>query len=195
MQGTSTAMIKFFSTLPVIFMLAAAAFSQSKSNEAITRQLKALQADKNFELIYDKASNSSKLIGFSNDFGKAENKRNNLQSFRFGLAVNYAGNALATVPDAYLLTFQAGTKKEKFRDAHRLEFTVDNVVLDLGEARYGNKNQGVEYLNFVLDRHRLVKIAGGREVRMKAGSAEFTLKPEQIKMFADLLALSDPSVL
>jgi len=187
-------MTRFFSITLMILMTAAAAFSQGKSNDAVVKQFKTLRADKNFEIVYDKSANNSKIIGFSNDFGKEDDRRNNLQSFRFGLAVNYAGQSIATAPDVYLLTFQAGTKKDKFREAHALKFTIDNEVLDLGEARYGNKNQGIEYLNFILTRAQLSKIASGRSVQMKIGAAEFNLKPEQIKMFANLLALSDPTV-
>ncbi|MDQ6787316.1 MAG: hypothetical protein M3033_10965, partial [Acidobacteriota bacterium] len=73
-----------------------------------------------------------------------------------------------------------------------LAFTIDNEVLDLGVARYGNKNEGIEYLNFKLTREQLAKIANGKNVQIKIGSAEFNVKPEQIKMFANLLALSDP---
>lgn len=188
-------MTKIFSTSLVILMLAAATFSQAKSGDAIAKQLKTLQAEKTFEIVYDKSADNTKIIGFSNDFGKEENRRNNLQSFRFGLAVNFQGQSIAAAPETFLLTFQAGTKKDKFRDAHALKFTIDNETLDLGDARYGNKNQGVEYLNFILTRQQFAKIARGNNVQMKIGSAEFNLKPEQIKMFAHLLALSDPTIL
>lgn len=186
-------MNKILSISLIILTLTFSAFSQAKSNDAVMKQLKSLHADKTFEIVYDKGANNSKIVGFSNDFGKDEDKRNNVQSFRFGLAFNYAGQAISTVPDVYLLTFQAGTKKDKFRDAHALVFTIDNQVLDLGDARYGNKNEGIEYLNFKLTREQLAKIASGKNVQMKIGSADFTLTAEQIRMFSNLLALSDPT--
>lgn len=186
-------MIKFFPASLIILMLATAAFSQAKSGEVIAKQSKALRADKTFELVYDKASNNSKIIGFSDDFGKNEYRRYDLSSFRFGLALNFQGKSIMTAPDVYLLTFQAGTKRAKFKDSHALKFTIDNEILDLGDARYGSKNEGVEYLNFVLNRKQLAKIAGGRNVRINIGDADFRLKPEHVKMFANLLALSDPT--
>lgn len=186
-------MIKIFPSILLILITATLAFSQGKSRDAIAGQLKTLRAAKNFEVIYDRASNNSKIIGFSDDFGRADDRRNNLESFRFGLAVNYAGERLLTATDAYLLTFQAGTKKDAFRNLHRLTLTIDDKTVDFGDARYGNKNEGVEYLNFKLTREQTTQIAKGGSVRMKIGNADITLKPEQIKMFADLLALSDPA--
>ncbi|MDQ6785237.1 MAG: hypothetical protein M3033_00260, partial [Acidobacteriota bacterium] len=116
-------MTKIFLSSLLILMLAAMAFSQAKGSDAIAKQLKALRADKTFEIVYDKSADNSKILGFSEDFGRAEDRRNNLQSFRFGLAFFFAGQAITTVPDTFLLTFQAGTKKDIFRNSHALAFT------------------------------------------------------------------------
>lgn len=178
----------------MILMSAIAAFAQSKTGEAIAKQLKTLKADKIYSLNYDKNSDASKIYGFSEDFGKEANKRNAVESFRFGLAFFFLGQELKTAPTEYTLTFQAGTKKAKFAEAHALKFTIDNEVLDLGEARYANKNQGIEYLNFKLTREQLGKLAKGKNVSLKIGSAEYTLAPANLKMFADLFALSDPAI-
>lgn len=188
-------MTKFFAAASIILTLTVISFSQAKSGETIIGQLKALRADKTFEVIYDKSADNSKIIGFSDDFSKTENRRNDVRSFRFGLALNFQGNVITTAPDVFLLTFQAGTKKDKFRNSRGLKLKIDDEVLDLGEARYGNKNEGVEYLNFVLNRKQSAKIAAGRNVRVNIGDAEFNLRPEQIKMFANLLLVSDPKSL
>ena len=172
-------------------MLAGAAFAQGKSGEQISRQLKALKADKAFGLNYDKGSDVSKIYGFGENFDEAS--RYKLDFFRFGLAFFFAGRTLAAAPDSYTMTFQAGGKKPLFAASHALKFTIDKVVLDIGEARYVGKD--IEYLNFKLSREQLSKIAKGKDVRAKIGDFEFTLKPEHIKMFANLLALSDPSTL
>lgn len=178
----------------LIIMSAICAFAQSKTSAAIEKQLKTLKADKTFALNYDEKGDVSKIYGFSEDFGKEQNKRNAVESMRFGLAFFFLGRELKTAPADYTLTFQAGTKKAKFSEAHSLKFTIDNETLDLGEARYANKNQGIEYLNFKLSREQLSKLARGKTVSMKIGNADFTLSAAQIKMFADLLALSDPAV-
>lgn len=173
----------------MISALSGAAFSQGKTDEAMQKQLKALKADKTFGLSYDKDSNFSKLFGFGESFDEAKNYK--LEYFRFGLAFFFQGRTLASAPDSYTLTFQAGGKKPVFAASHALKFTIDGTDLDLGEARYVAKD--IEYLNFKLTREQLAKIAKGKNVKAKIGAAEFALKPEHIKMFANLLALSDPS--
>lgn len=180
--------------LILISMSAVGAFAQSKSGAAIEKQLKFLKADKTFALAYDEKGGVSKIYGFGEDFGKEQDKRNQVESMRFGLAFFFSGRELKTAPAEYTLTFQAGTKRAKFAESHSLKFTIDNEILDLGEARYANKNQGIEYLNFKLSREQLSKLARGKTVSMKIGNADFTLSAAQVKMFADLLALSDPTV-
>lgn len=184
-------MVKQIFVFALILMSATWAFSQSKSSEAIEKQLKDLKADKVFSLIYDKDSDNSKILGFSEDFGREQDRRNDVSSFRFGLAFLFVGKNLKSVPGEYLMTFQAGTKRTKFAAAHSLKFTIDNEVLDLGDARYANKNEGIEYLNFKINREQLAKLAKAKNAAMKIGNAEFTLSAAQIKMFADLFALSD----
>lgn len=186
-------MRKNISVLVLILMSTMFAFSQTKSAAALEKHLKSLKADKVFALKYDANSDNSKLYGFGADFGKDQDKRNNVESLRFGMAFNFAGRNLKAAPDEYLLTFQAGTKKTKFAERHDLKFTIDGAILDLGAARYANKNEGIEYLNFKLNREQLGKLAKGKELSLKIGDAEFTLGAEQRKMFADLFALSDPS--
>lgn len=186
-------MNKRFFALVLILMSATFAFSQLKSGAAIEKQLKNLKADKVYALVYDKDADNSKVYGFGADFGNEQNKRNAIESFRFGMAFNFAGKDLKTVPIEYLLTFQAQMKRSKFAEWHDLKFTIDGVILDLGAARYANKNEGIEYLNFKLTREQLETLAKGKVILMRIGDAEFTLPAEQRKMFTDLFALSDPA--
>ncbi|MDQ2747169.1 MAG: hypothetical protein M3T96_07925 [Acidobacteriota bacterium] len=186
--------MKSFSILLLIMLSATFAFAQSKSAAAMEKQLKNLQADKVYALKYDVNSDNSKVYGFGADFGDEQDKRNAVESMRFGMAFNYAGRDLKAVPDEYLLTFQAQTKRAKFVEKHGLIFTVDGAILDLGAARYAAKS-GIEYLNFKLTREQLGKLAKGREVSLQIGDAAFALSAEQRKLFADLYALSDPNSL
>jgi hypothetical protein len=184
-------MTKFFSPLAMILILTGIALSQTKSAEAISKQLKTLKADKIYSLTYDKGSNNSKIYGFGENFDEA--KRNDLSFLRFGLAFFFAGTALSAAPDSYNFTFQAEGKKPVFAASHALKFTIDGEALDLGDARYVNKD--MEYLNFKLNREQLSKIAKGKDVKAKIGAIEVKFTPAHIKMFADLLALSDPATL
>lgn len=185
-------MKKIHTTTLVILLTAAAAFAQTKSEAALTKQLKSLKADKTFALVYDKDSDNSKIYGFSEDFGKQQTSRANLSNLRFGLAFFFQGKTLTAAPNEYVLTVQASGKKPRFADAHDLKFTIDAASLDLGDARYVGKS-GVEYLNFKLTREQLGKLAKAKTVSMRVGDAEFNLSAEQMKMFADVFALSEPS--
>jgi hypothetical protein len=182
---------KILSTLAVLLTLSGIALSQTKSADAISKQLKALKAEKIYSLTYDKGSNNSKIYGFGENFDEA--KASKLLFLRFGLAFFFAGNALSTKADSYTLTFQAEGKKPLFAASHALKFTIDGEALDLGDARYVNKD--MEYLNFKLNREQLSKIAKGKDVKAKLGAIELKFTPAHIKMFADLLALSDPATI
>ncbi len=185
-------MVKQIFMLALIVMSATFAFSQSKSAAAIERQLKILKADDVFALKYDAAGDNSKVYGFGADFGAEQTRRVGLESIRFGLAFFFAGKDLPVAPDEYTMTFQARGKKPKFAERHDLQFVIDGATLDLGAARYVNKNDGIEYLNFKLNREQLGKLAKGGEISAKLGGAELTLPAEQKKLFANLFALSDP---
>ena len=186
-------MNKIFSVSLLILIFTVAAVAQTKSNDAIAKQLKFLKADKIFGLNYDAASNATKILGFSEDFGKEQNSKNKLLSLRFGLTFFYPGKTLNAAPTEFPLTFQAQSKRAVFADAHKLIFSIDGKDLDLGDARYASKN-GIEYLNFKFTREQLEMLAKGKVISMKIGAAQFDLTADKIKMFADLYALSDPSI-
>lgn len=187
-------MNKIFSVSLLILIFAIAGVAQPKTNDAMAKQLKTLKADKTFGLNYDVASDATKILGFSEDFGKEQTSKNKLLSFRFGLTFFYPGKTLNAAPSEFPLTFQAQSKKPVFANAHKLIFTIDGTDLDLGEARYASKN-GIEYLNFKLTREQLETLAKGKNVSLKIGAAQFNLTADKIKMFADLLALSDPATI
>jgi len=182
---------KILPAVSLILILTGIAFSQTKSAEAISKQLKTLKADKIYSLTYDKGSNNSKIYGFSENFDEA--KASKLSFLRFGLAFFFSGTARSAKADSFTLTFQADGKKSLFTTSHAVKFTIDGAALDLGDARYVDKD--MEYLNFKLTREQLLKIAKGKIVKAKIGAIEVKFTPAHIKMFSDLLALSDPATL
>jgi hypothetical protein len=177
----------------LIALAACSAYSQAKSADVLQKQIKGMKADKSFSVEYDKASDTSKILGFSEDFGAGQDKKYNLTWFRFGLAVFFPGSVLKAWPDSYLLTFQAGAKKPLFGSAHSVILTVDGGALDLGDSSYAAKRDETEYLNFKISREQLGKLANAKSVTMKIGEKDFTLSPNQIKMFSTLNNLSDPN--
>lgn len=185
-------MSRFIQVFSVILIFVSFSFAQSKTNEAISSQLKTLNAGKTIEVEYNSSANVTKILAFSEDFGGDQNKKSNLSAFSFGIAFNYNGKTLNAPPPVFTVTFWARGKKPVFAESHRLTVITDSgETLDLGEARYAKKsNDSTEYLNFIIARENIAKIAKSKTARLKLGNAEFTFKPEHLRLLSNMLAVS-----
>ena len=185
--------MKKYLLLPLIVLsFAVSLFAQSKSNEAIAKQIKDLKAEKTITLSYDEASKTSKIMVIGENFSKEDAKSAGVDAMNFGMAFFYPGKALAAAPDEINFTFWVLTKKPKFAAAHAWTVTVGGETLDLGDARYAaRKEENMEYLNFKISRANLEKIAAARDVKFKIGTAEMKFTPGQLQTFANLLKISN----
>ena len=182
--------------LTIFVILTAALFvsAQTKTGEAITTQIKSLRAEKSLEIRYDKASNISKILAFGADFGGDQDRANHLSAFNFGITFFFVGSVLTTAPDSFTMTFWAEGKNSTFAESNAMTIIVDGENLDVGNARYARKNGDPrEFLNFVMPRGDLEKIVKGRDVQLKIGKSQFKFKPAHIKLFSDLLTVSNPA--
>jgi hypothetical protein len=187
--------MKKYLLLPLIVLIFAfSIFAQSKSNEAIAKQIKDLKAEKTITLSYDEASKMSKIMVVGADFGKEQHKSAGVDAMNFGMAFFYPGKALTAAPDEINFTFWVLNKKPRFAASNRWTVTAGAETLDLGDARYAARAaENMEYLNFKISRANLEKIAAQREVKFKIGAAELKFTPEQLKTFANLLKISNPN--
>ena len=65
-------------------------------------------------------------------------------------------------------------------------------TLDLGVPQYTSKpGNKMEYLNFVIKREDLAKIAAVPTPKFKLGKADLTFTSGQIQMFRNMLAISE----
>jgi hypothetical protein len=183
--------MKKYLLLPLIVLLAAAAsFAQSKTNEAIAKQIKELKAEKSITLSYDEAGNTSKIMVTGEDFGKEQDKRAGVEAMNFGMAFFYPGKVLTAAPAEINFTFWVLSKKPKFAASHAWTVEVGGETLDLGEARYAARaSENMEYLNFKISRANLEKIANAADVKFKIGGAEMKFTAEHLKTFANLLKI------
>lgn len=187
-------MSKILLIILTTFLFSTIAFAQTKSIEAISAQIKSLNAEKNILLEYDKSSNYSKLMLLSEGFGKEQDKKNGLSSFTFGMMYGFNGRELTLAPDVFILTFWAKGKNTNFAGSHFWKAVVDGETVELGDARYAKKNgDDREFLNFVVSRQNLETISNGREVSFTIGKAEFKVSPQHLQMFANLLKVSNPA--
>jgi hypothetical protein len=175
-----------------VLSLSAASNAQSKPNDKIIQQIKLRKAEKTLELSFDQNSNTSKLMAVSENFSSGDAKRAGILAMNFAIGFHYAGPSLTKSPDPILLTFWVLTKKPRFGENHAFTVMTGDEMLVLGNARYAAKTrQDMEYLNFEISRENLRKIAAQSNVRFKLGEAEFHFAPEQLKLFADILAVSE----
>jgi len=165
--------------------------SAQKSNDAITKQIRSLKAEKFITLTYDAGSNASKIFVRADNFSDSDAKKAGIQAMNFGMAHIYVGQSLAAPPDSFDLAFWVLTKKPRFATANAWTITLGGETLDLGDARYGAKpREDMEYLNFHVSREDLAKIGAGSNVKFHLGSAEFTFTSAQLTLFKDLLAIT-----
>lgn len=185
-------MKKYLLLLLVVLFCAFSLSAQSKSNDAIAKQIKELKAD-NITLTYDEASKMSKIMVIGANFSKEDAKAAGVEAMNFGMAFFYPGKALTAAPEEINFTFWVLTKKPKFAASNHWTAAAGSETLDLGDARYVAKpKENMEYLNFKISRANLEKIAKGSNVKIKLGDAEFKFTPEHVKTFANLLKIINP---
>lgn len=185
-------MKKSFFTILSILSLSLFATAQSKSNNAISNQIKALRAEKTFTLTYDESGKTSKLMVVAENFSNREAGKAGIQAMNFAIGFFYPGEELTNAPDPIMLTFWVLTKKPRFSQDHSLMVTLGGENLVIGVARYVSKpREDMEYLNFQITREQLGKIAMQSNVGFRLGSEEFTFTKEHLRDFANLLLISD----
>ena len=177
-----------------VLTLASAALSQAKPNDAISRQISGLKSEKTFTLTYDQGGNSSKLLAVAENFSNREAGDSGLMAMNFATGFFYPGNALEKTPERIMLTFWAMSKKPRFAENHEFSVFSGDEVIVVGNGRYSARaRENMEYLNYEISREDLAKIAAGSNVRFALGGREFTFTRQHLKIFADMLVLSEVS--
>jgi len=182
--------------LPVAAAIAVLSFafaiSAQTSNEAFQGRINSVHAGKNITLTFDAVSNTTKIMAVSENFSKDEAGRSGILAMNFAIGIIYPGNNIVKSPDSYLLTFWVMSKKPRFGASHSLTIALRDEMLVIGSARYAAKpREQMEYLNFEMSRENLMKVAGQTEVRFQLGDEQFTFTPSQMKLFADLLQITE----
>ncbi len=179
-------------SITAIVLVTLSIASAQKTNDVVSKQIKALKADKTITLSYDAASNTSKIMVIASNFDGKEAVKAGIRAMNFGMAAFYPGQAITTPPDSFNFTFWVLTKKPVFGNDHNWVNSPARSGLNLGEARYVSKpGEGMEYLNFKISRENLATIAASTDTKFKLGPAEFTFTPDQITILKNLLAISD----
>ena len=184
-------MNKLFFTFLIALVCAVSVFAQSKTNEKMQQQINSLGISKNVQLEYDKGSDSTKLMGLGEYFSKDQCSKNGLSELSFGMAHNYNGKALPYSVPAFMMTFWVkGKNGAAFSNASALTFVADGEAVEMGNARYAKKGS-MEYLNFMMNREQLSKLAAAKSIVIKIGDKAFQASEAHVKMFSSLYKVSD----
>jgi len=163
--------------------------AQTKSNVEINKQIRQLN-EKNITVSYD--GNTSKLMAVADNFSDRDSAKAGVQAMNFAVGFFYPGEQLKDAPDPIMFTFWVLTKRPRFANIIDVTFSIDGERLLVDNIRYSARaRDGVEYINCKLSRADMKRIAKGREVQVKIGENEFRFLPDQLRMLADVLTVSD----
>lgn len=178
----------FFVFLLCIFSVSASA--QTRSNDAITRDIRSLGSSESITVHYDASSNVTTLKAIAENFADAETKRAGIRAMNFASGAIYLGNGIDKPIDPLTFSFWAMSSKPRFGESHALVVVTRSGRLNIGDSRYvARARDGMEYLNFSLTREQLTAIAQpGTTVEL--GAYTFTMTASQQKMISDLLKVT-----
>ena len=172
--------------------LALAASAQPLTNDAIRDRIRSYNSEKGISLSYDAEGKTTKIMAVSENFSKDDASRSGILAMNFAAGLFYPGDSFIKSPESFLLTFWVLSKKPRFGANHAMTVALPEEVLVIGSARYAAKpREQMEYLNFEISRENLNKIAKQADVRFQLGDDQFTFTKSQMKLFADLLLITD----
>jgi hypothetical protein len=182
--------MKFALYFFALLALSVCSLAQSKSNDALTNQVRSLRAEKSITVSYDAGGNSSKIMAVTENFSDGEAHSAGLQAMNFAMGFFYPGNELKSSPAEIHLAFWALSKKPRFAEAHGLKVIAGGATADLGDSRYAAKpREDMEYLNFSLSVESLAKLAQPG-ARIQLGHSQFTITSSQAATIRNFLAVS-----
>ena len=165
-------------------------YAQAVTNDLVQKRILSAHVEDSIALTFD--SGTSKVMAISENFSKEETDRSAILAMNLAIGCIYAGDTITKSPDSFLLTFWVLSKKPRFGANHSLAIALKEEVLVIGSARYNAKpREQMEYLNFEISRSNLTRIAAESDVRFLLGDDKFTFTRRQMKLFADLLVVTE----
>jgi hypothetical protein len=178
----------------------ALALTASAQDPALKEQVKKFKNGKRYSVRYDKFDDRT-VVAVGPFFLDHElmNPNNNFQMY---IGFSFAGGGKPEdVTGYHLLFISNGNRKWSFTDDSTLKAIIDGERLNLGEASHkadvGRRMFGELNLKESLYVSVPADVFGGlakaKEVEMRLGRKEFTLKGEHLQAFKDLYSLASPA--
>ena len=176
--------------LPILLLALSLSVFAQKTADSLNRQIKSLKAEKNITI--SPAGSTTRIMGAAPSFDQKEARLAGIQAMNFGMAVFFAGTALAETPHTIDITFWVLTKKPRFEAGRDGVLVLDKEDLALGPAVWSSKPaSNMEYLNFKVPRENISKLVSSSQQKIKLGNWLFTFTPEQVSLLRNFLAVTD----
>ncbi len=160
--------------------------AQSKNNEALIHQIRALRADRSIQIT--ESGGATKIMAVAENFSDRESKAAGIQAMNFAMGIFYAGTELRSAPGDIHLAFWILSRKPQFAAARDFKMMNRGNTVALAATRYSAKQlQGIEYLNFSVTREDLEKMKNAAGAKIMLGTFEFTVTPSQAATIDNLL--------
>ena len=174
--------------LATLFLLSSGTFSfaQSKNNETLIHQIRALRADRSIQIT--ESGGTTKIMAVAENFSDRESKAAGVQAMNFAMGFFYPGAEMKSAPGDIHLAFWILSKKPQFAAARDFKMMNRGETVALTATRYSAKQlQGMEYLNFSVSREDLEKMKNAAGAKIALGTCEFTITPAQAATIDNLL--------
>lgn len=201
-----------FSVLLIILSVGIGFGQKSKSLAELEQQINTYKYKKDFYLSYNADYNRT-YVSFHNRDEMISNGDFYATSmptppegfsrrsyFGISLGFEFQGDALTESSDDFFLSMNYSGSQFLFPSDPKLIALIDGQSIEIGKGRIGRyKNPGHDKVNnatgehsaFNINREELQRIAAAKSVRLKLGNFERKLTSQQIKMFRDILNLSE----
>jgi hypothetical protein len=182
--------MKYLIALCVGLLSVTSFHAQAVTNDVLKKRIAAARAEDSIALTTE--GGATKIMAVTENFSREDSVRSGILAMTLAIGLVYPGDSLTKSPDSFLLTFWVLSKKPRFDANHSMIVTLKEEILVIGSARYVVKpREQMEYLNFEISRANLSKIAAESDVRLKLGDREFMFTRSQMKLFADVLVITE----
>lgn len=184
--------------IPVIFILAFAAFGQGLSVDELKARAKAIKADKEVLIGYDKfkdeaaiMSKPRNLVGswegamsIMGSSGLSTGRTGTPKVIMISISTSFAGKSLTETPDKFVLAFDTMSPEWMFMKGDRtIYFLYDDeqrLKLDplVHDGDLGRRSGVREMIAYEMTRDQIEKLSAAKKVELRIGTSA---KPREIK--------------
>lgn len=177
---------------PLLILALLLALTGNAAAQDVEQRVKEFRNSKKFSIEYDKFTDESRIAVGPFDISDSI-KTISIYSLRMTARFIFSGKRLTNPAEDFALLFRSRSREWQFLRNHDLYMLIDGERVTVGEAEYdGNVESGgvSEFMRYLVSPDLVKRIAGAKQVELKIGRWEVTLKDEHKEAFRDLFSLS-----